>query len=548
MLVACEVDLSGLNQLLDPEPTYLNLPGRRVVAGKFSQISVGGTDRDGAYVLAFDNGKKERTLSITPFEGGATCNAGTTDGYRSFQFGVRNTLPLTFPFTETTDSVRSLHFINPRCEEVMDAIPNSPLPFWPVQALESPPGYLTLTRGGDFLVAQPWNSKVDALAKGVRLIRTTQDKFWSLEKHVDDLAGDRFQLVVRDTDLKELARVGDDVTEFDVTDAADERAAYVENGDLHTVATDDDFEPSSAIDHDVCNVAFPGGFRGRGLSYFSPCDDKRLVLYGSARQSDPGPGKSDAQHILRPDAIGDPAVIYQGDRGYVFFVTTDNADPETQTLYGGAIGSGTEAVGVAPSLGSGGAPRVTSVGSSFQFIVDLADGVGTMIRWKPGSTVKEVATRVEECAGTLCIVDFEGETGNAVIVQQDGTLLSVGKGVPSEGVTAGPDGMAIVTDFDGHLGTLTAAQSKSTSFEKIAEKVLPGRYDFLQNLTALAYLHDFDTEAGDGVLGVRVLETGDTFDTGIRASEWQEVGWPQPGLLYSVVSGDDAGIWFAGLR
>src|SRR6185295_4159631 len=102
-------------------------------------------------------------------------------------------------------------------------------------------------------------------------------------------------------------------------------------------------------------------------------------------------------------------------------------------------------------------------------------------------------------------------------------------------------------------GTLLVAPADTTDFEQVAKKVTVdelgnGSIAFLQSLTAIAYLHDFDGESGTGVLGVRLIETGDTFDVGIRASEWLEAGWPEPGMLYVSPEGDAAGIWFARLR
>ena len=152
LLAGCNVDLSGLNQLLDPDPTYLSLPGRRVASGEYSNIGIGGNDFEGAYVLGNEMVDETRTLAITPFEGGTTCkvNVGPKDrNYRAWQFGPRNPLGITFPFMVTTDKVAHLHFVNPSCEEMLPPLDADSLPFWPgTQPTESVPGYLTLERDG----------------------------------------------------------------------------------------------------------------------------------------------------------------------------------------------------------------------------------------------------------------------------------------------------------------------------------------------------------------------------------------------------------------
>jgi hypothetical protein len=549
LVAACDVDLSGLNQLFDTDPTYLSLPGRRIASGNFFTMRIGGTDAEGPYVLAYEKIDDERTLAIMKFDGSSRCNAGPTDGFRPFLFGVRNTLPLAFPFTRTVDKVRSLHFAGPDCSEVADPVPDSGLPFWPMSPIEDPPGYLTLAGGGDFLMVRPWENEQKTLAEGVRLIVPKQERFYSLERHPDALDEAKFQLVVRDLDLKEVGRVGEDVKELDVVDGDYERAAYVENGNLYV--TKKPFEESTLADSDACAPAFPGGFRGRGLSYFSPCDEKELRLYGSARLSDPGPGKSDLTHVLRGPAVGDPSIGYLGNSAYVFFATTDGGDPETQTLWGGRVGGGIEAIGTAPQLTGSGAPRLSTFADQqqFQFVLDYADGVGRLVRWGPKSPLTELLTGVEECVGPICISNYDGTTGDAIYVNANGTTRKVASGVPSRGISSDPDdGFGIISDFDGTTGTLLVSDTAAKNFDVIARKVTPGGYWFLANLKAVAYLRDYDDEDGTGSFGVRVIETGDTFDSGIRASEFEEVGWPQPGLMYLVPNGDDAGIWFAALK
>jgi hypothetical protein len=525
-----------------------------VASGEYSNIAYGGNDFEGAYVLGYEVVDGNRTLAITPFEGGNTCNVnvGPKDRtYRAWLFGPRNPLGLTFPFMVTTDKVAQLHFMNPSCEEVLPPLDSDSLPFWPgTQPTESVPGYLTLERNGDLSLLEPWDKKETTLAQGVRWIQPLGKKFWSLERPEDDPKG-AFGIVVRDEGFEVLGRI-DDVQEVVPTTDAKERAAYLQNDELY-VATLPDLEPMGPIDADVCRPRFPGGFRGRGISYYSPCGSRTLNIYGSARLSDEGPGKTDRKYVLKSGSVGDPVIQFLEDRAVVFQATTDGADPETITLWGGFLGKELERIGDAPFTRDDSCHehsiRLSSVNDEFQLFMDVACDVGRLIRWKPGSEVREVATGVRQCEGSICLANFDGETGDAVFVTGTGTVRKLASRVPEDGINPSDDGLALIADYDVKTGagTLLVGTPQGKNLEEFATGVQIYGYQFLQNLKAVAYLRDFDPEGGTGVIGVRVLETGDTFDTGIRASEFREVGWPRPGMLYVVPKGDQQGIWFAAL-
>ena len=76
-LIACDFETAGLETLLDPDPSYLNAPGKRLAAGRFSELEIDGTDASGAAVLAL---KDEQELSIVPFSGGGGCSVRRAAG------------------------------------------------------------------------------------------------------------------------------------------------------------------------------------------------------------------------------------------------------------------------------------------------------------------------------------------------------------------------------------------------------------------------------------------------------------------------------------
>jgi hypothetical protein len=364
----------------------------------------------------------------------------------------------------------------------------------------------------------------------------TDDKIWSIEGG---------ELVARDFTFKVLKRFGSDVKEFDFTTDAVSRVAFVDGTDLFVVT--DKFEAPKKIDSDVCSVVFPSGWRGLGISYFSPCAARQLVLYGSAHSSDKGPGESDAKDVLGEGVLGDPLIGFSGDAAFAFFVS--KADPSApNALFGGTIGETPEHIADEPETNRAKTPLVSRVGEQWEVKVDVQGGVGRLIRWKPGGPVRELARGVEMRDDPLAIVNYDGKTGDLVRIDAAGVSRVLARGIPKGGIVSADDGLAAVSDSDGLQGTLIVAPPGGSAFEKVAAGVRIDNFHFIQNLHGVGYLQDFDGTSGTGLLGVRVIATGDTFELGVRASEWDEVGLPEPGVMYVVPEGERAGIWFARLK
>lgn len=537
-LAGCHnIDFSGLSDLVDVDPTYLNLPGRRIAEGQFESVSVDGTDSGGAFVVGFDVALATPGLAIFPFGGGPGCRTGPANSYLSSYFSTRSELPLYFPFIEQpSGSARRLHLTGSECQEPIAPIENTGFPLIP-PSLGDPPGYLALTGGSDLLFLEPWVPKQTTIATDAHGTQILPDKIWSIEGG---------NLVARTHAFDVLARFGTNVTEFATTTETVARTAFVDGGALFVVT--DDFKTVTQIEPDACKVGFPSGFRGRGLSYYAPCASERLVLYGSPLLSDPGPGQSDQKFPLSDSATGNPQIAFSGDQGFVFFVSNSDPNATNGTLWGGAIGSTLESIAAGPQLDGRRAPIIQLEGTSWRMLVEVTARVGRLIQWNPGATPNTIAESVAEEDDPLAIVNYDGKVGDLAILDSVGISAIVAKGVPRGGIDVEPRGIAAITEFDGTSGTLLASPADASRFDAVAPQVSLKGFGVIQSLAAVAYLHDYDPRSRSGMLGVRVIESGDTFDTGVRASEWVEVGWPQPGLLYVVPNGNHQGIWFAALK
>jgi hypothetical protein len=553
MLVGCHVDLSGLNQLFSSDPTYLSLPGQRIGGGKFSGASIVGTNATGAHVIAFDASGPSTVLTIFPFDGGKGCSTGSANGYQALDFGVRSTVPPIVGYHERSGSDTLLHFTTLDCKEGLAPISDRNYPL--NGTFDDPPGYLVVDTSANLTFVEPWEKKTTTVAPSVRGTKIVQDKLWSIEGT---------QLVVRDMKLKELARYGTNVTEFDIAAGDVVYVAYIDatcadgatpcGGDLYSV-TDALADPVK-LDSDACTVIFPVRWGGHGVSYRSPCADRRSVVYGSTTAVDDSMGITGSKVVVGDSVLGSPDVDFMAATPYVFYVMADDPKATTGTLFGGVLGKPLESIGDAVTRDSSrGAPIIDKAGTSWRMTIetDNTAHAGRLVTWSPGQPLKELATGVAQLNGTVAIVDFDGSLGNLVAIAGATVSKPLAHAVPRQHVLADAPGTAVVADYDGNRGTLLVAPAGTTDFEPVTkgitlDELTNGGVNFLQSLDAIGYLHDFDEKTGTGILGASLIETGDTFDVGIRASEWEENGWPEPGILYVSPEGDAAGIWFARLR
>jgi hypothetical protein len=555
LAAGCHVDLSGLNQLFSSDPTYLSLPGSRIAGGYYSDVSIVGTNASGAYVAAFDSSSASQiVISIFPFSGGKGCSTGSARRYLTLDFGVRSTVPPILGFQEPTQDGTYLHFASLDCKEGVPPLLDRN---WPLSAtFDDPPGYLALDGHGSLVFSEPWKRRQTTVAEAVRGPHVYQDKIWAIEGT---------HLVVRDKKFEMLAEYGTNVTEYDFAPSPVTRVAYVDgtcapgtipcSGDLYVVT--DALEDPKRIDSDACNVVFPARWGGLGMGYTSPCAERRSVVYGSVHRNDPGPGVSDVRVVVGDSMLGSADVDFLGNDAYVFYVKATDPKAINGELWGGKLGTSVAHVADSPTRDSRGAPALDKVGSGFRFTADYDDmttRVGRLVAWTPGSELVELATGVVQVVAPVAIVNFDGTVGDLVAFQGVTVSKPLAHRVPKQRVLIDDPGIAVVTDFDGKSGVLRVAPAGTTDFEKIASGVTPaefgdGRVAFLQSLGGIGYLHDLDPANGVGILGARIIETGDLFDIGVRATEWGEYGWPEPGILYVSPEGEGkSGIWFARLR
>ncbi|HMI82694.1 MAG TPA: hypothetical protein VK550_01310 [Polyangiaceae bacterium] len=288
------------------------------------------------------------------------------------------------------------------------------------------------------------------------------------------------------------------------------------------------------------------------VTYYSPCESKKLVAYGeSAGHASELDIPTAPGHLAflpaYPNQSGDPAV----DPFYIFYLTDVDGSvgqlvlrtPERQTKV----------------IGQRAAFERLSVFSSAEethgyALVDVEGDLGRFVRWDTDGSTLGIAQGVVRGNGDL-VTDFDGSTGKFALLSESG-LSTISKRVPSSGFKM-RDGKnrwtAIIDDFKDQKATLSITES-TLDFSEAARTPAPDpelkvidhdvlwdyRAQFVPALPGIAYLTHYDPEKDIGRLEYRNLEL--QFTATISDGVATYLATPG-GLIYSVPLGDGAGIW-----
>src|SRR5687767_15939286 len=86
--LGCESDFSGLDDIVDPGPTFVALPGRKVASGRFTHLSIQGTETSGAHVVAWEQPDRHVIVASLDGSGGCRTNVPAVEFSRRFPFPV----------------------------------------------------------------------------------------------------------------------------------------------------------------------------------------------------------------------------------------------------------------------------------------------------------------------------------------------------------------------------------------------------------------------------------------------------------------------------
>jgi hypothetical protein len=537
-LAACEL---GANfgdlgeQLLDPDVQGVDAPGRRWVEGPHFDLNVL-EDQTGKRFASARNSESE--LVLIDFEAERFCRAGEVARYgEAITARARPALVplLTASEADSGDAPElRLTFTTFDCQRSGFAIPVGGLPNRIVYGLPngSGTGLLVKSPEGGLLLVDPWQQTIKHLADSVR-----GDDPVAAFGHF--LWVDRGVITISDEKLSPLAHVGRDVVAISAS-PEDGQLAYIESesgsggGTLYTVDARGAGEPVQ-VASDACNMRYLTMDGRRLLSYLAPCGDRQLVLRDVRNES---------ERIVDTNVAGAPSVRNLAGQSVLTYFTTESQEESYGTLW--LLNPDQSKVAIAENTRVG--PSTVSGDGGLLTVLDWASTGGRLVEWRPDA-VTEVAQGVIEL-GPLGRLDnddltllgnFDGQTGDLLRMRADLSTEVLASGVPTRAGNAD----AFLANFADDAGDLMLLDRSDGSSQLLASGVARGAFIFTQQFRAVLLLAGRDVETRTNTLRMHLLRSNRDYVLHEGVTEAREVAFPSPGVLYNVVAGDDAGVWFA---
>jgi hypothetical protein len=538
-LAACEL---GANfgdlgeQLLDPDVQGVDAPGRRWIEGPHFDLNVL-QDQSGKRYAGARNAASE--LVLIDFEEQHFCRAGVIARYS--EAVTARSRPALVPVLITRDRGQGeppevlLSFTTFDCQRSGFGVPVDGLPLRIVEGLSSGSGTGLLVKSpeGGLLLVDPWEQTITRLAESVR-----GDDPVIVFGHF--LWVDRGVITISDEELKPIAFLGRDVVALSAS-AEDGQLAYIEagssgsgGGTLNTVDARGSEAPVQ-VATDACNLRYLT-LNGRSqLSYLSPCGERQLVLRDV---------RSESERIIDANVAGFPSVRNLSGQSVLTYVTTESQDAPDGTLW--LVNADQPKVAIAENTRVG--PSTVSGDGGLLAVLDWASTGGRLVEWKPDA-LTEVAHGVIELVplGRLdnddltLLGNFDGHTGDLLRLRADLTTDVLAQGVPTRAANAD----AFIANFEGEAGDLMLFDRGDGSSQALASGVARGAFIFTQQFRSVLMLAGRDVETRTNTLRMHLLRSRRDYVLHDGVTEAREVAFPSPGILYNVVVGDDAGVWFA---
>jgi hypothetical protein len=516
------------------EKTYFDAPGFRLVRGGYRSLEF--ASGSSLYLLARPADPDDFSLYVMQYADPRPC---VLPNVRAHSPGVGVFVEATtIAYMEEETPQGTVRFADGNCHNYDLTITQGSLP----PLVETPDGFLVY-QGGDLVLVNP-------VRRASRMVATDAVYLGAFSGFHFLSSGGR--VGVFKPDLNEVASFGDGVDQFA---AAGGSFFYHDKAGIHrlTVASYDSVI-DTVIAGDGCELAIAPslGAAESWVTYYSPCDAKKLVVYTEST------GRPSALDIAaRPGAIaflpaypnqnGDPTV----DPFFVFYLT--DIEGNVGTLQMRTPERVTRVIGAKAAFG-----RLKVFQSAAEThgyaLIDVAGDTGTFVRWDSDGQQRALAHGVVRGPGDL-FTDFDGETGDFALPSGDEVNVVAHRVPPYGFKSRDPKDRwtAIINDFQAPIGTLSITESRldfteaartagpPPKLEVIAREVLwDSRTTFVPALPGIAYVTHYDEVRDTGRLEYRNLELRFTATVSDGVANYL----PTPGgLIYSVPYGDSAGIW-----
>lgn len=548
------------DSVLDPDAALLDRPGRRIASGTYSRLTIDGSLSEGGRVLAYRHDtKKSPSLAIIPFLEGESCEYSPAISFErvSSKVDIELDAVVAVQTTGEVGGLGTIRFIDFHCEEVMSPLKDAYMPRIAFPS-KSPRGVLATTSEGELYLIDPVEKEKILVSPSVSQVMVNSSELWTVEEG---------QLVGRNEELELLEKLGDNVSEFMFGPGGKEEDSvfFLDDAGLFGWSKRNGVRP---IAEDVCA---PLMITPQVLAYFSPCEERRLMLEVPAqalgfpaddeRVTIQGPSQT-LTHLGPVTRFG-----FEGASSRILVLTSDDPGADEGTLVSLEIPK-------LPEQNKKGVviPEGVELGEGFTFVGNdlfkrFSEGAGDLyaIHENEDGEIVEIALVAEHVAflpgmssgkqrGVL--TDFDRETGLGTLArlsqsESDGTDLEVfTSNVPRQSIAADTETSDVAfvgeIDRDPSVGKAFLLRSGRAP-KKIAEKSYVDTLRFLEQPRAVVYLSPSSAPTGTE-LHAYLIDAGLDLKIQDRVTEYRGLPWPAPGILYAVSEGDSAGIWFSKAR
>jgi hypothetical protein len=517
-------------------------PGVRLADGSFRKLRYV-VDLDAWYLCADTDAG--RALTVFNVLGQRQCEIPGVSSY-SLYYRPESSPPRVIPYLAAVDKATgrgTLKFANMDCQPYALEVPNAELPL----DSSSPRGF-AVKSGTDLVFVDPVNGAQRSLVQNPwqieRAATPTDQPGW--------IVRDDTQVVLFDSDWNERARLGDQANNLL------NNLYFIDRAGLERI--DAAVATATLVRADVCSVANRLWDTPATLIYYSPCADKKLVVW-----------EPSTDELVEPAVSAEPGrarFLTVGSERWLFFLR----DVDGVTGLFALKPDGTElSIGQRADLDwtqwneyqAGSPPQARA---DLLALLDLTGETGRLVTWLPDGTTRELASGVWRSSRWVpdlfgersFLANFDGTAGDLMTVCRRGSCPTdppdvpvVARRVPKPAsLVIGDDAsgrpVLLLGEFDGTAGNLFYAPSTSGArqpFGPIAQGVPPDRFALLSKylFPGAVYLAGYDSVSETGRLEYHSfdLEAVGTIAQGVF--EFLEVPLPEPGLLYAAADG----IWYA---